>query len=318
MQNRRPIAFVVGHFQADNPTWKHERLIERAYQHAGCLSKNLDLILVVLDTPLKQHRNHPLPFHARQGMLSIFFNIPEEHIIPLPTAHNDHALSCALDRIIDRYRDNRRAIIFVDAQGKMARRTYTTKRHEVVQVELPNVPGANHGESHQLSDPRFVQRRLARNQEFRLGFMAAMATTTPKVHPAVDLAIIDIEKESVVLGRKKCDGNLLRFPGTMIRPLKDKQDKDAIARILTHECGNIQISNLRLLEAHTIKNEWPHKEAGDLVRTNFWMAHLASGNPCTVSPKILDAVGTYPLNQLLKHIVPQHRALAHLLLEMIT
>ncbi len=314
MHTQRPIAFIVGHFQEDNPTWKHERLIERAYQHARCLSKNTDLILVVLDTPLKQHRNHPLPFHARQGMLSLFFNIPADHIIPLCNEHNDHALSRALDRIIERYRNGRDVIIFVDAHGKMARRRYTTKRHELIHIELPNIQGANHGESHQLSDPRFVKRRLAMNPEFRLGFMAAMATTTPRVHPAVDLAIMNESHSHVVLGRKKCDEGLLRFPGTMIRPTRDKADRDAIHRILVHECGCTQISDLHLIESHTIKNEWPHKEAGDLVRTNFWTGILKDENPKTVSSRILDAVEFYPIDHLLKRVVPQHRALARLLL----
>ena len=104
--------------------------------------------------------------------------------------------------------------------------------------------------------------------DFRKGIVYAVENQYPTVHPAVDGAIVDFEKERILLGKKP--GQIgLRFPGGFLDPFLDKTAEEAVVREAKEET-NLDLCVERYVFSRLV-DDWRYRHEQNKIMTFLYL-----------------------------------------------
>jgi bifunctional NMN adenylyltransferase/nudix hydrolase len=158
-----------------------------------------------------------------------------------------------------------------------------------------------------------VRRRVCNNYpptaDYRAGVIAATATRYPTAFQTVDIAVINVERNELLLGRKP-EEKKLRFIGGFSDPKSLSLEDDA-KREVCEETG-IEVGDIQYVGS-TIIDDPRYRGEVDKIKTAFFVARYGFGKPEGADD--IAEVKWVPLNKLKKDDVePIH----HVLLDMLT
>jgi bifunctional NMN adenylyltransferase/nudix hydrolase len=309
----RPLAIVLGRFQVPRLHNGHVQLIAGAQAHAECVSMKTDMLIVIGVSPAMPNKVNPLSFEARRAMISAHFEgFPLEHILPLMDRGDNELWSKDLDALIEQHAGDRPVIIYGSRDSIVSTGSYKGK-YPTHYIEASGVYSGTE-ERMQLADKDFVTLHLAMDENFRKGFIAAIMMREPVCNSTVDMAIISPDKRFVVLGQKERDNGQFRFPGGFFDKALDANDEAAAIREAREECGDLTFGEAIPLGSAVI-DDWRYRGTGDYIKTQFYLLPYEGGELRTVDREDLAGPSWHPISDLLEEIIPDHRALAELLIE---
>jgi len=117
----------------------------------------------------------------------------------------------------------------------------------------------------------------ALTREFRAGMVYTATTRPPLVFQTVDVAIVDADRERVLLGSKREDEGDLRFIGGFVDGA-DPSLEVAARREAFEETGGIELADFRYMGSLKI-DDWRYRNARDSIMTAFFVATHVFGAP---------------------------------------
>ena len=142
--------------------------------------------------------------------------------------------------------------------------------------------------------------------EFRDGIIYAAYARRPAVYPTVDVAVVNPEQRTTLLGRKKGDGGKFRFIGGFIDPT-DLSIEAAARRELYEEAGrNLNVGDFTILG--TAKMDDPrYRGTKDGIMTTFFRTNRLSG--FAKAGDDIHEVGWFPHDEVGERLVDVHAPL---------
>jgi len=287
------IGVVVGRFQTPRLHNGHTAVIEEA------IRRHKVVVVFVGVTGGMPTKRNPLPFEVVSRMLTDRF--PNIVVRPLIDRPDDFAWSRRLDDEIKTVAGDGGAMLYGGRDSFIA--FYTGEFECFVIPEVSEKPATAYRESVTL--PRRV------SQGFREGMIYATRIRFPTAYQAVDIAIVRVETDEVLLGRKKSDNGMLRFPGGFVDP-KDKTLEMAARRECREEVLEIETGLPRYLGSMNIADH-RYRGSEDGVMTAFFVTNYMYGGPRAGDD--LDGVEWVKIHNLKKFIVPNHAKLADILIQ---
>lgn len=309
----RPAAIIVGRFQVHELHIGHQHLIIGATSHAECASFNKDVLIVIGVSQARANKRDPLPFEARRGMVSSFFNINEDRVVPLQDRGNIRLWSHDLDKLIRQHFGDRPAIIYGSRDSIVDTYVGAYPTHRINTVNL-SPTGSDLRE--QLRDTAYVNLHLARDPGFRAGYIASIMQRKDIDYGTVDMALMTQNRSHVVLGHKEHDGEKWCFPGGYFsRTEGDHSYEDAAKRELLEECGKKLVLSKPTSIGTCPIDDWRYRDTGDAIMTHFYLFDLLDG--ALEAGDDLDGIREFPLAALPEVIVPEHQVLVRMLLDLL-
>lgn len=131
----------------------------------------------------------------------------------------------------------------------------------------------------QLISATSIREKLSRsfisNKFVRIGMFLANLMRYPTSYTTVDIAIMDDDRKSIWLGRKKGETRY-RFIGGFSDPTTSSLEEDAKRETL--EETHIIISEPEYVFS-TLIDDWRYRRSNDKIKTTFWIADRIGGDP---------------------------------------
>lgn len=121
-----------------------------------------------------------------------------------------------------------------------------------------------------------ISKKTKNCQEFREGVIWAVYNQFPRVFATVDVALIDCDKGTLLLGRKENETKL-RFIGGFADPSSPSFEFDA-ARELEEETGAIVKPENLVYVGSTLVDDWRYRGECDKIKTILYFAPFAGGD----------------------------------------
>lgn len=210
MNTNMDVAVVVGRFQCSSLHDGHTALFDYV------LSKGHQRVLVFIgQTPLKGEANDPLDFGNRRAMIEDEYPMVEVHRIddvfdpPRWSRNLDAQIGILIGPGQKPILYGSRDSFLKDYSGR-----FPTQ-------EVPEIPSVS---STQLR--RMIGLKPEYNEDFRKGAIWLAQNRFPSVYTTVDMAVIDMEKDMVLLARRP-NTTLWRFPGGFSDVISSTFEEDA-------------------------------------------------------------------------------------------
>lgn len=120
-----------------------------------------------------------------------------------------------------------------------------------------------------------LSRSFISNKFVRIGMFLANLMRYPTSYTTVDIAVMDDDRKSIWLGRKK-DEAQYRFIGGFSDPGTKSLEEDAMRE--TKEETNIDTNWPQYLFSQLI-DDWRYRRSRDKIKTTFWIADRIGGDP---------------------------------------
>lgn len=120
-----------------------------------------------------------------------------------------------------------------------------------------------------------LSRKFISNKFVRIGMFLAQLMRYPTSYTTVDIAIMDDDRKSIWMGRKKGE-KLYRFIGGFSDPTSPSLEADAERETL--EETHIVLSKPQYLLS-TLIDDWRYRRSRDKIKTTFWLGDRVGGDP---------------------------------------
>ncbi|MGN6420909.1 MAG: NUDIX hydrolase [Pseudobacter sp.] len=266
-------------------------------------AKHNKVVVVLGVSPVKGSRRNPFDFYTREKLLKQF--APELVVLPLSDHPSDAVWSQQLDNLL--------SSTFPMEMFRLygSRDSFIPYYSGTMEVEaLPEV-----GE-HSATNIRDENGdKVLSSEDFRLGINYAYHSMYPKVYATVDIAVINEEKNEVLLGKKHRAAEW-RFPGGFSDP-EDLNFEAAARRELTEECGDLEVEEMQYIGSARI-NDWRYRKETDKIISLFFKTKFLFGN--AKASDDLAEVTWFPISELAtmkeqNRITPEHHVLVDLLIK---
>ncbi|MBI2888855.1 MAG: NUDIX domain-containing protein [Candidatus Liptonbacteria bacterium] len=284
------VGVVIGRFQVPRLHEGHRHLLSLVE------ARHKDVLIMVGTTEAFPTPRNPLSFEMRARMLAELF--PHATIFPLPDHPSDDEWVKAVDSLIASSFPSRDAVLYGSRDSCIKEYSGRHRRHFVAQVASPRG-----------TDER-IGAAVRHSEDFRRGFIYAQTGRFPIVYPTVDIAVLNTETRSVLLGAKSYEYPLLRFIGGFV-DVSDASWEKAALRELAEETTLTEVRDLVYVGSATI-NDWRYRHTGDGIKTSFFCVRYVSGTP---SPRDdIARLAWVPYAELRASLAPGHQPLGELLL----
>lgn len=295
MKKEQSLGVVIGRFQVATLHKGHVHLIEYAI-------KENDQVTIILgnSAALPTERN-PLPPSIRTQAIRESF--PDITILEHHDHHDDAVWSERLDVLLKEKFPNSQIILYASRDSFLP---YYSGKLPV--VEVPMIEGVS-GTQERASSSHPKEW----NESFRKGVIASHQFRSPISYQAIDIAVVDSQKSTILLGQKRVDGNLWRLIGGFVEP-RDESLEDAGQRELIEEAGELTTGEFIYAGSYRV-DDWRYRNEKDKVMSALFITEYCGGTPCAGDDLI--NVAWHPLTIDTKHIVPGHRELMGKIVELV-
>jgi len=250
------VGVIIGRFQSPYIHHGYEDLIEY-------IRKNNDkLVIVVGGNETKFTNKNPLSFETRKVMLSKTY--PYADILYLQDTPLDSDWSASLDLLLSPYNN---VTLYGSRDSFISCYTGVNKTEEYNAVI--NISSSTIREKISKIPP------YKHNKSFRSGIVYAVENKYPITFPTVDIAIVNVRRDEIILGKKRNNSKLC-FPGGFV-DRKDKSFEHAAIREFSEEVTDITIHSLNYVSSHQV-DDWRYRGCSDGIITSFFTG-IGSGIP---------------------------------------
>lgn len=289
-----PVGVVIGRFQVPELHDGHHHLI----RHARDRHEHL-LIIVGSRKSFPTPRN-PLSFAMRQAMLLAEF--PNAVVVDMHDHPSDDEWSTRIDELIADLYPGMDAVLYGSRDSFIPFYNGTCPTVEVSAIPCDSGTDLRN----QIRD------ELIHTPDFRRGIIHSHVTRSGIPYPTVDIAIINPESDSVLLGQKSTDGNKHRFIGGFYDPEFDTSLESAARREVHEETGGIEAGNFRYIGSEKV-NDWRYQGSPDCVITTLFRADYISGIPQASDD--IQSFKWFNLSMIPEILVPEHRSLGEMFIQ---
>ena len=252
------IGVVIGRMQIHELHQAHRDLIQFV------VNKHDRVILFLGLAAIRNTITNPLNFRDRKQMINEVF--PNVEVFYVDDQRSDADWSKTLDAQIRKHLTPSQTCILYGSRDSFIRR-YSGKNKTIELDSKVFVSGTE------------IRRQVANgfvpNKDYRAGKIAATYERYPVAYQTVDVAILNKEKNELLLVRKP-DEKLWRFVGGFSDPNSPSLEADA-KRETMEETG-VEVANIRYLSSMKI-NDWRYRGTECCIKTAFFAADYVFGNP---------------------------------------
>lgn len=291
---RKRVGVIVGRFQVDRLHRGHRALLE------SVLNRHEEVLVVVGSAASEATDRNPLNFAARRQLILETF--PTVTVAELVDCPSDEEWSARLDRLVRREFPRREAILYGSRDSFL--QYYSGRLKGIV---MPT-QSAESGTARR----RFLQRLTGGSKDFRQGIINYLLNRRPIVYPTVDIAIVNEDRTTVLLGQKKIEGGKWRFLGGFVDST-DNTILHAARREALEETGfGLELGDFTYIGTTQI-DDWRYRGSSDCIMTTFFRATRLWGKERANDD--IDRLRWFPLDEnLLELLVEAHQPLGQLLL----
>ena len=252
------VGVIIARFQVPKLHEAHKELIQFV------CDKHSKVLIILGLSPLKTSLANPLDIEMRKQLISKDF--PEVLVSYVKDVPDDSIWSEKLDEIIlDHLTPNQTAVLY-------------GSRDSFIPFYSGNFPVVELAPSRMISGSEIraaISKRVMSSEEFRSGVIWATGNQYPANYATVDVAIIDRNKNELLLGRKQNE-RLYRFIGGFSSPESESYENDA-KREAYEETG-LEVDNIKYLFSLKV-NDWRYKKETNKIKTLFFVADYIFGSP---------------------------------------
>lgn len=279
------IGVVVGRFQVPYIHASHKYILDSVQEN------HKYMLIMIGVSPVYGTRSDPLDYLTRMEMLRCLY--PKAIVVPIFDNPSDILWSDTLDRQISSLFPNYTARLYGGRGSFIShyKGTYSTfetpKTSDLSGTELRKAVDIP------IDDPMFRQGVI----------YGAMKKAFPTIALCADMALMDGEK--VLLGSKKADNGLLRFPGGFL-DLNDDNFETTAKRELREETS-LLAEDVQYIGSFKLK-DWRYSGENEALYTAFYRGCYTFGT--AKAQDDLDTVEWIDINNIdLQYIMPNHRPL---------
>lgn len=260
-KNKYDCAVLIGRFQVPDLHEAHKKLIKTV------CDKHQKVIIFLGLSPIFDIHD-PLDFEARKQMILEAF--PNVIVAYIPDMHSDEFWSKKLDEQIGHLKGPNQSVILYGGRDSFL--THYKGKFPTEEIEQDVWISGTEIRA-------MVKNNVKSNRDFRHGAIWQTWQRYPTVFPTVDIAVINFDKQEILLG-KKPNETLWRFVGGFTDP-SDESYEHAAIRELSEEVPNIEVGGINELTyiGSAKINDWRYVKKVDKIITHLFMAPYKFGNP---------------------------------------
>lgn len=287
------IGVIVGRFQTPFLHEGHLEIIKYVTE------KHPRVFVFLGQSPLKCTQNDPLDFNTRRAMLEDAF--PDVEVHRIDDVGSDSLWTRELDRQIGLLAGPNQQVILYGSRDSFLR---AYKGH----YPTEELKASRYVSATEIRKRMGVKSK--KSQAFREGAVWAMQNQYPKIYATVDMAVVNMQKKEILLGKKPSD-ILWRFPGGFSDIIGSSFDEDAQRELV--EETHLVATELVYVGSRLI-DDWRYRNQVDKIKTIFfavtgWDGEAKAGDD-------LSEVRWFPLIEVKAEMfVPNHGVLFNMFTE---
>ena len=294
---KRSLGVMVARLQVAKLHEGHRHLIETMQ------AENDDAMVIIGDRIKVPGARNPLPYSVRRAMVEEAF--PGLMVQRLFDTPSDERWSNALDVIVQEYYPEHDVTLYCSRDG------FADYYSGIYPVKVIDEHPAESGTEQRARILTDVDAGINLTEDFRRGYIAAVAGRFPIDFSTVDVAVMDGARTHIWLGQKSEDCGKWRFVGGFVDP-SDASRTAAACREAREELGNIKLDNAIYIDSARI-DDFRYYDEPDGVMTDLFLVTHTWGQ-ATASDD-LSAIGWFPIEELHERLIDCHKPLADLLIE---
>lgn len=298
-EERYDVGIIVARFQTHELTPGHIDLIES-------VRSNHDKVIVFLGlSPLRNTIENPLDFRCRKTMLCEQY--PDIDVYYIDDIPNDDTIwSRNLDAQILKWKNPTQTVVLYGSRDSFLKR-YNGK-FAVKELEANNRISATE-----------IRRRVSNNypatKDYRAGIIAATATRYPQVIPTVDVAIINREKQHILVIKKANEKKKRFIGGFVVKSVTYEMD----ARREVMEETKVEVSDPQYIGSALIDDP-RYRGEKDCIKTLFFVCDYMWGNPDVSNDEdLMENIESFHwikyTDLIVENFQPEHEPLVKLLIQ---
>lgn len=255
---RADVGIIVGRFQVHELHEAHRSLIDT-------VRANHDNVMIFIGlSPLRNTIINPLDFNTRKRMFQEAY--PDIEVYYIEDTRDDESWSKTLDREIQKWIKPYQTVMLYGSRDSFI--SHYLGKYDTTELESTTYISGTE-----------IRRRIANNhpptKDFRAGVISASFNRFPTCFPTVDVAVIDRNKNRILLGQKKNEKEL-RFIGGFADPNSASYEADARREV--YEETSVEADNFRYVGS-TLIDDWRYRGEVDKIKTLLFVADYMFGRP---------------------------------------
>ena len=251
VEQNTEVGIIVARFQCPDLHEGHQDII-------NLVRSNHPRVIIFLGlSPLRCTKNNPYDFAIRKAMIEERYKDVE--VLYIDDVGDNTIWSGNLDRLVAKN------------VGPGQKATLYGSRDSFIEAYSGRYPTVELVPNKVISASE-IRKKIAikplTTPDFRKGIVYAVENQYPTVHPAVDGAIVDFEKERILLGKKP--GQIgLRFPGAFLDPFLDKTAEEAVVREAKEETS-LDVCVERYVFSRLV-DDWRYRHEQNKIMTFLYL-----------------------------------------------
>jgi bifunctional NMN adenylyltransferase/nudix hydrolase len=124
---------------------------------------------------------------------------------------------------------------------------------------------------------KIVSETVKNSQDFRAGIIYNAYNQFSKVHPCVDVVLLDTNSKKILLAKKPQESGW-RFVGGFALPNDDSYE-DTVYRKILSDVGSVEVSNLKYVSSCKVP-DWRYRSEEDKIISNIYQCNITGGEIC--------------------------------------
>lgn len=297
---RADVGVIIGRFQVPELHEAHQDLIQ------SVINRHHKVIVFLGLSPCKTTFNNPLDFESRKQL--ILQKYPQVLVLYIKDEASDDVWSKKLDcQIDDILGPNQNAVIYGSRDSFIP---YYKGSFPIVELEPTRIISGTELRKE-------ASNRVKSSPDFRAGVIWAVGNQFATCLPTVDVAIINREKNQLLLERKAGE-RLYRFVGGFAKPTSPSYEADAKREVMEETA--LEVSEPMYIGS-TLIDDWRYRKEMNKIKTLFFVCNYMFGSPnpnlnCDISEHIAEVrwfdIATLERN-IGSDVVEEHRPLLEML-----